>query len=93
MDKNRNKKLENQNKLDLVIKELVKKAAPYKRLFGGEDGKKVLLDLKNEFRRTSVVGTTVHETTIRAAQYDVLDYIDKMINLEGEEHEIHEPEV
>lgn len=78
----------NKNKLQAVIKEMVKRTAPYKRLFKGEDGKKVLQDLKAEFRKSSVVGATPHETTIRAAQYDVLDYIEKMINFKGEDDEI-----
>lgn len=79
------KNLENKNKLELVIKEVVKRSAPYKRLFKGEDGKVVLQDLKAEFRKTSVVGDSLYDTAIRAAQYDVLDYIEKMINIKGEE--------
>ena len=86
-------KVANQNKLDLVVKELVKRSAPFKRVFQGEDGKKVLQDLKAEFRKLSVVAETPHETIVRAAQYDVLDYIDKMINIKGEENEVHESTV
>ena len=87
---NEAKDLENKNKLELVMREVIKRAAPYKRVFNGEDGKVVLRDLKAEFRRLSVVAETSHETIIRAAQYDVLDYIEKMINIKGEENEVHE---
>ena len=83
----------NKNKLRKVVKEMVKKTAPWKRLFKGVDGEIVLKDLKAEFRRMSVVANTPHETTIRAAQYDVLDYIEKMINFKGEDDEIHEHEI
>jgi len=86
-------KAANKNKVNQVIKAMVRRSAPFKRLFKGIDGEAVLKDLKAEFRNVSVVANTPHETTIRAAQYDVLDYIDKMINFKGEDDEIHEPEI
>jgi len=81
------------NKRTLLIKEMVKRTAPYKLVFKGTNGEAILKDLKAEFRKLSVVAATPHETTIRAAQYDVLDYIEKMINFKGEEDEIHESKV
>lgn len=72
------------NRLNKVISEVAKRAAPFKTVFAGIDGEAVLKELNSEFRGTSVVGTTAHETTIKAAQYDVLDYIEKMINFKGE---------
>ena len=83
----------NKNKLNQVIKQMVKRTAPYKLVFKGINGEAVLKDLKTEFRKLSVVAATPHETTIREAQYDVLDYIEKMINFKGEDNEIHEPTV
>jgi len=77
------------NVMETVIKEMVIKSMPYKTVFATEEGKKVLLDLKQEFRKLSVAASTPHETVIRAAQYDVLDYIEKMINIKsGEKDEI-----
>lgn len=77
------------NKMDIVVRELVKKSMPYKKVFASEDGKEVLKDLRHEFKSISVTAPTPHETVIRAAQYDVLDYIEKMITIKaGEENEI-----
>lgn len=75
----------NKNKLQQVVKEVVKRSAPFKRLFNSEDGKKVLQALKAEFKTINIVADNPHQTVINAAQRDVLDYIDIMINIKGEE--------
>lgn len=76
------------SKMDVILREMVKKSMPYKKVFTSEDGKHVLKDLKREFKNISVTAPTPHETVVRAAQYDMLDYIEKMITIDiGEEHE------
>ena len=75
----------NKNKRNQLIRQVVKRTAPYKRLFNSVDGETVIKDLKAEFNKPSVVADSPHETVIRAAQYDVLDYIEKQINFKGEE--------
>lgn len=66
-----------------LLKNIIQNSVHYK----SEAGKAIFADLKQEFKKVSVAAPTAHETIIRAAQYDVLDYIGKMINVKLGEDE------
>lgn len=63
---------------------LNKKAERFKLLFSSPAGAEVLRDLKTEFDAGTLAAATPHETTIRAAQHDVIHYIEQLIRYSKE---------
>ena len=64
---------------------LQKKSIPFHNVFTSMEGKQVLDALKAEFDPPELCAKTAHETTVRAAQRDVIAYIDTLIALREEE--------
>lgn len=56
----------------------------YKQTFNSEYGKAVLQDLRENFEHTSLVADNPHQTVVRAAQREIIDYIQRMVRFEGE---------
>lgn len=61
------------------------KAVPFHNLFGSPEGMEVLKILREEFDPNTLCIGGEFETITRAAQHDVIRYIDNMIKLREEE--------
>lgn len=72
-----------------VKKRLAKKAANFKQVFESPNGADVLKALEEEFDKR-LIGKDSYDTTVRAAQADVIVYIRQMMNFEykGDDDEI-----
>ena len=66
-------------------RQLQKKAIPFHNVFNTPEGQMVLDQLKSEFAPSELVHQTQHGTVVRAAQRDVIEYIENMIRLREEE--------
>ncbi|REK56686.1 MAG: hypothetical protein DWQ49_09960 [Bacteroidetes bacterium] len=75
------------NNLEDTEKETYRLSQAFKRVFNSSDGKVVLEELNKEFGYPQLAGPDPHLTVVRAAQFDVLKYIDLLINYKGETHE------
>ena len=64
---------------------LQKKSIPFHNVFSPPEGQQVLDALKAEFDPPEICAKTAHETTIRAAQRDVIVYIETLIKLREED--------
>lgn len=60
---------------------LVRESLPFNHVFSSPEGVKVLAKLKEEFDPVTICNTSPHETLIRAAQRDVIRYIETMVKL------------
>ncbi len=71
---------------DDVKKELVLKARLYHQTFTGE-GAKILADLRANFNEQDCarLGESDHDTVVRSARRDVIDYIHQMIRVGGQQ--------
>ena len=66
-------------------KQLQKRAIPFHNIFSSPEGQEVLDALKAEFSPAALCHESPHQTIVRAAQRDVIEYIDIMIKLREEE--------
>lgn len=66
---------------------LQKKAIPFSNVFGTPEGQEVFAALKAEFAPTTLCSESSHLTVIRAAQRDVIEYIESLIKLREEDFE------
>jgi len=60
---------------------MVRESISFSHIFTTPDGKEVLEKLKEEFDPVAICATNSHETVVRAAQRDVIKYIETMVNL------------
>ena len=72
------------NRRDELRAELRTSAKPYMSFRRGPDYEAIMKDLKEEFDRTQLVGPTEYDTVVRAAQRDVVRYIEMMCNFSEE---------
>jgi len=73
---------------DDVKKELLVKAKAYHEVFvTTEAGRKILGDLRSSFNEQDCarIGESDHDTVIRTARRDVIDYIHQMIRVGGKD--------
>jgi len=66
---------------------LQKKAIPFSNVFGTPEGQEVLAALKAEFAPTILCTDSPHMTVVRAAQRDVIEYIESLIKLREENYQ------
>jgi hypothetical protein len=66
---------------DQLKRELAKKAIPFHNVFSSPEGALVLERLKAEFDPSDIVAENAHQTVVKAAQRDVIRYIENMIKL------------
>lgn len=86
MSKDRNKREEErQQKMDSAKENAIRISQRYKNVFSTPDGKEVLEDLELLFDPPEVVAATEHATIIKAAQRDVMRYIQSCIRV-GEKY-------
>ena len=57
-----------------------KKAGMFSDVLGSEIGSKVMAEIKEQFDPEVLVGDNEHKTIIRAAQRDVVRWIEEVIN-------------
>lgn len=57
-----------------------KKAVMFSEVLGSEIGSKVMAEIKEQFDPEVLVGDNEHKTIIRAAQRDVVRWIEEVIN-------------
>jgi len=72
---------------DELKAELVKKTKAYNEVFvKTEEGRQILADLRSNFNEQDCArtGETDHDTVIRSARRDVIDYIHQMIRVGGQ---------
>jgi len=72
---------------DELKAELVKKTKAYNEVFvKTEEGRQILADLRSNFNEQDCarIGETDHDTVIRSARRDVIDYIHQMIRVGGQ---------
>lgn len=62
-----------------------KLAQQYRQTFGSPAGEDVLHDLEMAFSHRALTGKDPHMTTVRAAQHDVVMYIQSMMEAKGDE--------
>jgi hypothetical protein len=68
-----------------ALAKALKKVSCYKRVFTSPDGKVVLEDLKSAFdQRLNVPGDS-HGTHVRVGNYEVLQYIKEIMEVENNE--------
>jgi hypothetical protein len=60
---------------------LQKKSVPFYNVFNTMEGQEVLAQLAAEFAPTIIVHDSPHQTIVKAAQRDVIEYIKSMIRL------------
>lgn len=74
------------NSIEEVRVKLAKKSGNFKTAFSTPAGEQVLQALREEFGSDQLCkpNATHRDDTVAAAQYDVLNYINLMLNYEGE---------
>ena len=65
---------------------LQKKAIPFSNIFGTPEGQEVLAALRAEFAPTILCSDSSHLTIVKAAQRDVIEYIESLIKLREEDY-------
>ena len=75
-----------QARIEDLRRQLAKKALPFHSVFTAPEGVEVLKIIKAEFDPEVICSESVHETVIRAAQRDVVRYIENMIKLREEDY-------
>ncbi len=74
------------SRINELRRNLQRKAVPFHNVFGSPEGAEVLEIIKQEFDPDILCGIDEHETVVRAAQRDVVRYIEKMIKLREENY-------
>jgi hypothetical protein len=74
-----------QAKIKELRRGLQKKAVPFHNVFSTPEGQLVLEAIKDEFDSGLLCTTNEYGTVVRAAQRDVVRYIEDMIKLRNEE--------
>lgn len=81
----RDTEIERDAKLQAARDEVVKTARKYKSVFGSPEGQQVLTDLVLQFNPEYICGMSGNveqtEITVRAAQRDVIEYINRNIRV------------
>ncbi len=76
---------EKEIRIEELRKHMKKKAIPFHQTFGSPNGLEVLAVLKAEFCPSELCQESPHLTVVRAAQRDVIEYIERMIKLREED--------
>lgn len=74
-----------EDRLTEVKQQLFQLSKQYKVTFGEEHGRAVLLDLRQQFEHNTLIADNPHDMVVRAAQREMIDYINRMLRLEGDE--------
>ena len=73
--------MSNEKRITELRRNLQKKAVPFHNVFSSPEGQEVFNILKTEFAPAALCADSPHETIVRAAQRDVIEYIEIMIKL------------
>ena len=79
--------MSNEKRIRELRRDLQKKSVPFHNVFSSPEGQEVLSVLKEEYDGLNVVGQDEYVTVVRAAQRDVVRYIETMIKLREENYE------
>lgn len=71
--------------LDRMKQEVFQMSKNYKVALSSEAGKAMLLDLRQQFEHNTLIADDPHSMVIRASQREVIDYITRMLRIEGDE--------
>ena len=73
--------MSNKERIMELRRGLQKKAIPFHNVFSSPEGQEILDALRAEFCPAALCTDSPHETIVRAAQRDVIEYIEIMIKL------------